>query len=100
MQSGCFLYLRQSLRTLHKQNLSFCISDPDPDLPQTLYQTLISDSRVSANMSTMPDLLPLLFDPKRLRSQFVINFLRHLAPEMVPRLVALNREDIIVKALM
>jgi hypothetical protein len=51
-------------------------------------------------MSKLPDLLTLLLNPNSLRSQLVSSLLRRLAPDMVPRLVFLKREDIIVKALM
>ena len=93
--------MSQSSLILYKQNLIFFrISDSDSILPQTLYQTLITDPKVFNNMSALPDLLPLLLDENRLRNQFVKSFLRRLAPDIVPRLVALKRDDIIVKALM
>ena len=48
----------------------------------------------------LPELLPLLFDNKKLRNPSVVALLRQIAPDMVPQLVKRRRLDIIVNALM
>ena len=74
-------------------------SDPDPALSTALYQTWSSDSRVYES-DALPELLPLLFDNKKLRNPSVVALLRQIAPDMVPQLVKRRRLDIIIKALM
>ena len=99
--------LAEELFSLFESVLSFMLldtsnifapSDPDSNLSQTLYQALTSDPRVSG-CSNFPELLPLLLDTERMRNPSVSNVLRHLAPDMVPRLIDIKRVDIVIRAL-
>lgn len=71
-------------------------SDPNAELVQILYQSLVADSRVLES-ATLPDLLPILLAKKD--NPKVCGLLSHLAPYIVPRLMSLRRVNVIVKLL-
>jgi hypothetical protein len=97
MRRSCFHCLSKTLISRFCLIAESLTSDPNAELVQSLYQSLVGDPRVFES-AALPDLLPILL--KKEDNPKVCGLLCHLAPYIVPRLMSLRRVNVIMKLLL